>query len=74
MIGFVTARATFSSLKWIGKRNCKFKACFSILIFVIEAASLVFILSKHVSMSEKHKRDPPKARTRSENLFKFHVC
>ena len=74
IIGFETARATFSSRRCTGRRNCKFNACFSILIFVIDAASLVFILSKHISMSEKHKMLPPKERTRSEKLFKFHVC
>lgn len=50
-MGFVTARATFSSRRWAGRRNCKFKACCWIRNLVIEAASLVFILSKHVSIS-----------------------
>jgi len=61
-MGFVTALATLSSLKCEGKRNCKLNACFSILIFVIEAASLVFMRSRHVSISAfhvdgKHKED-----------------
>lgn len=57
MIGDVTALATFSSRKCWGSRNCKFKACFSILILVIDAASLVFILSKHVSISVTREKE-----------------
>lgn len=55
IIGFVTALATFSFLKWIGSRNCKLSACFSIRIFVMAAANLVFISSKHDSMSSNEK-------------------
>jgi hypothetical protein len=72
MIGFVTARATFSSRRWMGRRYCKFRACFSILILVIDAASLVFILSKHVSMSEEGVPSGGfQRRKTSEKLFKF---